>query len=59
MNGLEWKAKEFIKVGYGVNKLRIMCNIIDELVSVDTLQEKIESFEEIVQSVVIHAFNKL
>jgi len=40
MEGLEWKAKEFIPIGYGVNKLRIACNIVDDLVSVDAIQEK-------------------
>jgi elongation factor 1-beta len=59
--GLEWKAKEIIKIGFGITKLRIMANIVDDLVSVDTdIIEKIqEQNEDLVQSIDIHAFNKL
>jgi len=59
MPGLEWKAKEIVKVAYGVNKLRILCHVVDDLVSVDNIQEKIEENEDIVQSVTIFSFNKL
>ncbi|MBP5977906.1 hypothetical protein HW132_35735 [Brasilonema sp. CT11] len=58
--GLEWKAKEIIKVGFGITKLRIMANIVDDLVSVDGIIEQIQDKnEELVQSVDIFAFNKL
>jgi elongation factor 1-beta len=59
MEGLEWKAREIVKIGFGINKLRIMCHIVDDLVSVELLQETIESNEDLIQSVTIHAFNKL
>lgn len=46
-------------MGYGINKLQIMCVIEDEKVSVDLLIEQIQEFEELVQSVDIASFNKI
>lgn len=40
MEGLEWKAAKQSEIGYGIKKLQISCHIVDELVSVDTIQEK-------------------
>ncbi len=59
MAGLVWGAAEKIPVAFGVKKLRILCTIVDELVSVDALQEQIEAFEDDVQSVDIYSFNKV
>lgn len=59
MDGLLWGASKLVPVGYGINKLQIMCVIEDDKVSIDELQEKIESFEDYVQSVDIAAFNKI
>ncbi|XP_055319243.1 elongation factor 1-delta-like [Sitodiplosis mosellana] len=59
MEGLVWGASKLVPVGYGINKLQIMCVIEDEKVSTDELQEKIEAFEDYVQSVDIAAFNKI
>lgn len=59
MDGLVWGASKLIPVGYGINKLRIMCVIEDDKVSVDALTEAIGNFEEVVQSVDIEAFNKI
>jgi len=56
--GLSWGAADLIPVAYGIKKLRIIATIVDELISVDDLQEEIEGFEG-VQSTDIHAFNKL
>ncbi len=60
MDGLFWKT-EYKKapIAYGVEKLIIGCVIEDEKVSADDLQEKIEAFEDLVQSVDIAAFNKI
>ena len=60
MDGLVWKT-EYKKapIAYGVFKLVIGCVIEDAKVSTDDLQEKIEAFEEHVQSVDIASFNKL
>ncbi|XP_017867770.1 PREDICTED: probable elongation factor 1-beta [Drosophila arizonae] len=59
MDGLLWGASKLVPVGYGINKLQIMCVIEDDKVSIDLLQEKIEEFEDYVQSVDIAAFNKI
>jgi elongation factor 1-beta len=59
MDGLVWGASKLVPVGYGINKLQIMCVIEDEKVSVDLLQEQIQEFEDYVQSVDIAAFNKI
>jgi len=58
MEGLVWAGSELVPVAFGVKKIRIIANIVDALVSVDDLQEKIETFED-VQSSDIYAFNKL
>ena len=60
MDGLIWKT-EYKKepIAYGVFKLLIGCVIEDDKVSTDDLQEKIEAFEDLVQSVDIKAFNKI
>lgn len=59
MDGLLWGASKLVPLAYGINKLQIMCVIEDEKVSVDELTEKIQDFEEFVQSVDIAAFNKI
>lgn len=59
MEGLVWGASKLVPVGYGINKLQIMCVVEDAKVSVDELVEKIQEFEEFVQSVDIAAFNKI
>ncbi|XP_055534969.1 probable elongation factor 1-beta [Wyeomyia smithii] len=59
MDGLLWGAAKLVPVGYGINKLQICCVIEDDKVSVDELQEKIQEFEDFVQSVDIAAFNKI
>lgn len=59
MDGMLWGASKLVPVGYGIKKLQIMCVIEDDKVSVDELQEKIEAFEDFVQSVDIAAFNKI
>ncbi|XP_060521286.1 elongation factor 1-beta' [Cylas formicarius] len=59
MDGLIWGASKLVPVGYGINKLQIMCVVEDAKVSIDELTEKIEEFEDFVQSVDIAAFNKI
>nr|CAD7426009.1 unnamed protein product [Timema monikensis] len=59
MDGLIWGASKLVPVGYGIHKLTIMCVVEDEKVSVDLLVEKIQDFEDFVQSVDIAAFNKI
>jgi glutamyl/glutaminyl-tRNA synthetase/translation elongation factor EF-1beta len=57
--GLEWKAHQLIDIGYGIKKIQISCNIVDDLVSMDDVQEELENWEDLVQSTDIAAFNKL
>ncbi|XP_015600320.1 elongation factor 1-beta' [Cephus cinctus] len=59
MDGLFWGASKLVPVGFGIKKLQIMCIVEDEKVSVDLLIEKIQEFEDVVQSVDIAAFNKI
>ena len=49
--GLVWGASKLIPVGYGINKLQLMCVVEDERVSIDELCEQIAEFEDYVQSV--------
>lgn len=58
-NFLCFVAAKLVPVGYGINKLQIMCVVEDDKVSVDDLVEKIQEFEDYVQSVDIAAFNKI
>lgn len=60
MDGLLWKTQyKKEPIAFGVNKLVIGATVEDEKVSTDDLQEKIEAFEDYVQSVDIAAFNKV
>lgn len=56
--GLLWGACEKIPVAFGIKKLRILCTIVDDLVSVDDLQQDIEALEGC-QSTDIYSFNKV
>ncbi|KAJ1527996.1 hypothetical protein ONE63_007924 [Megalurothrips usitatus] len=59
MDGLIWGASKLVPLAYGIHKLHISCVVEDDKVSVDLLQEKIQDFEDYVQSVDIAAFNKV
>ena len=59
MPGLLWGASKLMPVAYNVKKLQIVCVVEDELVSVEELSEKIEAFEDYVQSVDVAAFSKI
>ncbi|CAL4088979.1 unnamed protein product [Meganyctiphanes norvegica] len=59
MDGLRWGASKLNPVGFGIQKLSILCTVEDAKVSVDDLSEKIEEFEDYVQSVDVAAFNKV
>uniref|UniRef100_A0A069DS83 Putative elongation factor 1 delta n=1 Tax=Panstrongylus megistus TaxID=65343 RepID=A0A069DS83_9HEMI len=58
-DGLLWGASKLVPLAYGIHKLQISCVVEDEKVSVDWLQETIETIEDYVQSVDIAAFNKI
>jgi len=59
MDGLTWGAAKLQPVGYGIEKLSILCTVEDEKVSIDELSETITEIEDYVQSVDIAAFNKI
>jgi glutathione S-transferase/translation elongation factor EF-1beta len=60
MDGLVWGLDmKKVPVAFGIFKLLVACVVEDEKVSVDDVQEKIEAFEDMVQSVEIAAFNKI
>jgi len=59
MDGLEWKAAKLVPIGYGIKKLAISCHVEDSKVSVDDIQEKIQQFEDFVQSTDVVTFTKL
>jgi len=59
MDGLVWGASKLVPVGYGINKLQVMCVVEDLKVSIDELQEKICDFEDFVQSCDVAAMNKI
>ena len=59
MEGLVWGATKLVPVGYGIQKLQIMCTVEDEKVSIEELSEKMEEFEDYVQSVDVAAMNKI
>ena len=60
MDGLVWKT-EYKKepVAYGIFKLIIGAVVEDDKVSTEVVAEKVEEFEEMVQSIDILSFNKL
>merc|ERR1712076_296116 len=59
MEGLTWGATKYVPVGYGIKKLVVMCTVVDDKVSIEELQEKIEAFEDFVQSCDVAAMNKI
>merc|ERR1712243_489399 len=59
MEGLVWGATKLVPVGYGINKLQIMCTVEDDKVSIEELSEKMKEFEDFVQSVDVAAMNKI
>jgi len=59
MDGLVWGATKKVPLAYGIQKLQIMCTVEDEKVSIEELGEKMEAFDDYVQSVDVAAMNKI
>ncbi|KAG8962801.1 Translation elongation factor 1 beta [Tulasnella sp. 419] len=59
LDGLVWGSSKLVAIGYGIKKLQITLVIEDEKISLDELQEKIQEFEDYVQSTDIAAMQKL
>ncbi|KAH0571608.1 Translation elongation factor 1-beta [Spironucleus salmonicida] len=59
MEGLKWGIGELLDHCYGVKLLAMPCVVVDDICSVDEIQEKIqEIFEDDVQNCDINSFNK-
>jgi len=58
-DGLLWGSSKLVPIGYGISKLQITLVIEDAKVSLDSLQEQIEGFEDHVQSTDVAAMQKL
>ena len=59
MDGLVWGKSQLVAVGFGIKKLQINLVVEDEKVSLEELQEKIDEFEDFVQSSDVAAMQKL
>jgi len=58
-DGLVWGAHKLVPVGYGINKLQLMCVVEDEKVSIEELCEQIAEFEDFVQSCDVASMSKI
>jgi len=58
-DGLVWGSSKWVPVGFGIKKLQVTVVVEDDKVSLDELQQKIEEFEDYVQSTDIAAMMKL
>lgn len=58
-DGLVWGISKLVPLAYGIKKLQIVCVVEDDKVSIDWLQEEIQSNEEFVQSCDVAAFQKI
>jgi translation elongation factor EF-1beta len=58
--GLTWGVSFKLEpIAYGIKKLVMTCSIVDSLVLMDDITDKIESFEDWVQSVTVASMNKI
>lgn len=60
IDGLTWNNEpKILPIAFGMNKLQCGCVVEDAKVSVDDIYEKIESWEDVVQSIDTVSFQKL
>ena len=59
MDGLHWGASERESVAFGIEKMKLMCTVEDDKVSIEDLQKRMMGFREFVQSVEVVAMNKI
>ena len=59
MDGLVWGDSKFVEMAYGIKKLQISTCIVDELVGLYDLEDRIQQFEDLIQSTDIVAHNKI
>ena len=60
IDGLVWNNEpKILPIAFGMNKLQCGCVVEDSKVSVDDIYEKIESWEDVVQSIDTVSFQNL
>lgn len=60
IKGLKWgEGHKLVPVAFGIKKLLVQCIIIDDEVLLDDITDKIEAFEDYVQSVDVASMNKV
>ncbi|XP_041476263.1 elongation factor 1-delta-like [Lytechinus variegatus] len=58
-DGLLWGASKLVPLAYGIKKLQITCVVEDEKVGTEDIEEALDVFEDLIQSVDVAAFNKV
>lgn len=58
-DGLVWGASKLVPIGYGIKKLQINLVVEDAKISLDELQEEIQSNDDYIQSSDVVAMQKL
>ena len=59
MSGLLWGSSRRVPVGFGIDKMQLMCTVEDDKVSIEELCEKMEAFKDLVQSAEVSVMNKI
>ena len=59
MAGLLWGSSCRVPVGFGIDKMQLMCTVEDDKVSIEELCEKMEAFKDLVQSAEVSVMNKI
>jgi len=59
MEGLVWGPSKLVPHSYGIKFLQIGAVVVDDLVSIEDLEERITAFEDYIQSMDVAAFNKI
>jgi len=59
MDGLLIGASKLEDIGFGLKKLLVNFIVVDDVCSVEDLQDKIQALEDLVQSTDIESFNKV
>jgi len=59
IDGLTWGPSKLVPHSYGIKFLQIGAVVVDDLVSIEDLEERIVAFEDYIQSMDVAAFNKI
>nr|CAA74624.1 elongation factor-1d [Sphaerechinus granularis]CAA74625.1 elongation factor-1d [Sphaerechinus granularis] len=58
-DGLLWGASKLVPLAFGIKKLQITCVVEDDKVGTEDIEEALDAFEDLIQSVDVAAFNKV